>query len=198
MITSNYELMSIGRRFSCLPGVPCRRNLSPRPKRAKSPAAPPPHFKTPAFEGPLDLLLHLIRANQVDIYDIPDRGNHAAVSRLHGIVGGAGSDRGGRVRGDCGHPDRDQVAPAAAAGEAGKPGRGAGRPPRRTGGSGCWNISSIRARWKPCADGRSCGGRSIFAARWKTRTITYCPCRRARRTPRNCIRRCIGCWQKRA
>src|ERR1051325_3415358 len=32
---------------------------------------PMPHFKTPAFEGPLDLLLHLIRANQVDIYDIP-------------------------------------------------------------------------------------------------------------------------------
>jgi segregation and condensation protein A len=30
-----------------------------------------PHFVTPAFEGPLDLLLHLIRANQVDIYDIP-------------------------------------------------------------------------------------------------------------------------------
>src|SRR6476469_6832369 len=30
-----------------------------------------PHFKTPAFEGPLDLLLHLIRANQVDISDIP-------------------------------------------------------------------------------------------------------------------------------
>src|ERR1041385_4079945 len=32
---------------------------------------PMPHFKTTAFEGPLDLLLHLIRANQVDIYDIP-------------------------------------------------------------------------------------------------------------------------------
>jgi segregation and condensation protein A len=30
-----------------------------------------PHFKTPTFEGPLDLLLHLIRANQVDISDIP-------------------------------------------------------------------------------------------------------------------------------
>lgn len=30
-----------------------------------------PHFKIPAFEGPLDLLLHLIRANQVDISDIP-------------------------------------------------------------------------------------------------------------------------------
>ncbi len=32
---------------------------------------PLPHFKTEAFEGPLDLLLHLIRINQVDIYDIP-------------------------------------------------------------------------------------------------------------------------------
>ena len=30
-----------------------------------------PSVKTPAFEGPLDLLLHLIRANEVDIYDIP-------------------------------------------------------------------------------------------------------------------------------
>lgn len=27
--------------------------------------------KLPAFEGPLDLLLHLIRVNQIDIYDIP-------------------------------------------------------------------------------------------------------------------------------
>ena len=30
-----------------------------------------PHFKIAVFEGPLDLLLHLIRINQVDIYDIP-------------------------------------------------------------------------------------------------------------------------------
>lgn len=28
-------------------------------------------IRLPAFEGPLDLLLHLIRVNQVDIYDIP-------------------------------------------------------------------------------------------------------------------------------
>jgi segregation and condensation protein A len=28
-------------------------------------------FKLPAFEGPLDLLLHLIRENKIDIYDIP-------------------------------------------------------------------------------------------------------------------------------
>ncbi|MBI5739187.1 MAG: segregation/condensation protein A [Nitrospirae bacterium] len=29
------------------------------------------HFKHAVFEGPLDLLLHLIRENKVDIYDIP-------------------------------------------------------------------------------------------------------------------------------
>lgn len=28
-------------------------------------------FKLPVFEGPLDLLLHLIRENKIDIYDIP-------------------------------------------------------------------------------------------------------------------------------
>lgn len=28
-------------------------------------------FKIPAFEGPLDLLLHLIKKNKMDIYDIP-------------------------------------------------------------------------------------------------------------------------------
>ncbi len=29
------------------------------------------YFKLPAFEGPLDLLLHLIKENKIDIYDIP-------------------------------------------------------------------------------------------------------------------------------
>lgn len=29
------------------------------------------HFKVPVFEGPLDLLLHLIKENKIDIYDIP-------------------------------------------------------------------------------------------------------------------------------
>ena len=32
---------------------------------------PPPLYKISSFEGPLDLLLHLIRANKVDISDIP-------------------------------------------------------------------------------------------------------------------------------
>jgi segregation and condensation protein A len=29
------------------------------------------HFKLPAFEGPLDLLLHFIKSSKIDIYDIP-------------------------------------------------------------------------------------------------------------------------------
>src|SRR5688500_14132464 len=31
----------------------------------------PPQFRLPIFEGPLDLLLHLIREREIDIYDIP-------------------------------------------------------------------------------------------------------------------------------
>ncbi len=29
------------------------------------------HFRLSVFEGPLDLLLHLIKENKIDIYDIP-------------------------------------------------------------------------------------------------------------------------------
>ena len=29
------------------------------------------NFKLEVFEGPLDLLLHLIEKNKIDIYDIP-------------------------------------------------------------------------------------------------------------------------------
>src|SRR5262245_21558881 len=36
-----------------------------------SPAEPAYQVKLPVFEGPLDLLLHLIRINEMDIFDIP-------------------------------------------------------------------------------------------------------------------------------
>ena len=36
-----------------------------------SPSSTPFTIKLQVFEGPLDLLLHLIKQNQVDIYDIP-------------------------------------------------------------------------------------------------------------------------------
>ena len=39
--------------------------------RTSPPAPASCAVKLPAFEGPLDLLLHLIRTNEVDIADIP-------------------------------------------------------------------------------------------------------------------------------
>jgi segregation and condensation protein A len=43
----------------------------PRPKRATNVATPPPPVKLEAYEGPLDLLLDLIRKQEINIYDIP-------------------------------------------------------------------------------------------------------------------------------
>ncbi len=41
------------------------------PSTQSVPAAAEYHIKLPVFEGPLDLLLFLIRKNELDIYDIP-------------------------------------------------------------------------------------------------------------------------------
>ena len=45
--------------------------LGPPSDEESQNAEPRYHVKLPAFDGPLDLLLHLIRKNEVDIYDIP-------------------------------------------------------------------------------------------------------------------------------
>ena len=39
--------------------------------------------KLEVFEGPLDLLLHLIEKNKIDIYDIPIVESHRSVSGVH-------------------------------------------------------------------------------------------------------------------
>jgi len=44
---------------------------APAAKRVSHLAAPPPSLKLAAYEGPLDLLLDLIRKQQINIYDIP-------------------------------------------------------------------------------------------------------------------------------
>src|SRR5215467_15740440 len=44
---------------------------SPRPRRATHAPAPAPAVKLEVYEGPLDLLLDLIRKQQINIYDIP-------------------------------------------------------------------------------------------------------------------------------
>ena len=45
--------------------------LGPPSDEENRPVEPRYHVRLPAFDGPLDLLLHLIRKNEVDIYDIP-------------------------------------------------------------------------------------------------------------------------------
>jgi len=45
--------------------------LGPPPDEESPSAEPRYHVRLPVFDGPLDLLLHLIRKNEVDIYDIP-------------------------------------------------------------------------------------------------------------------------------
>ena len=46
-------------------------NASPSPRRITRVTTPPPPVKLEIYEGPLDLLLDLIRKQQVSIYDIP-------------------------------------------------------------------------------------------------------------------------------
>src|SRR5579862_1322227 len=60
-------------RQDVTPGAPEGAEATPAalPKRISHSAEPPPPVKLPAYEGPLDLLLDLIRKQQINIYDIP-------------------------------------------------------------------------------------------------------------------------------
>ena len=95
------------------------------------------HVHLPIFEGPLDLLLHLIKLNRVEITDIPVAHDLRPVPRLPGADGGAQPRRRRRVHLRGGAADPHQVQDAAAAAAAGR-GRarggsapGAGRAPAR-------------------------------------------------------------------
>ena len=78
------------------------------------------------FEGPLDLLLHLIKRNELDIYDIPITLITSAVPRIHRPDAGDESRRRRRVPRDGGDADSHQVAHAAAAARSGAGGSGRG------------------------------------------------------------------------
>lgn len=56
-----------------LSGIPETRDASSDPEDLGLPqeSFKTIHFRVPVFEGPLDLLLHLIKTNKIDIYDIP-------------------------------------------------------------------------------------------------------------------------------
>jgi segregation and condensation protein A len=53
------------------PEPPAVPEVTSRPKRATNLVTPPPPVKLEAYEGPLDLLLDLIRKQEINIYDIP-------------------------------------------------------------------------------------------------------------------------------
>jgi len=53
------------------PGTDSPIAPGPAAKRATHAATPPPSVKVEIYEGPLDLLLDLIRKQQINIYDIP-------------------------------------------------------------------------------------------------------------------------------
>jgi segregation and condensation protein A len=53
------------------PGVPASREGASMPEGLSSPARAAIRVQLPAFDGPLDLLLHLIQQNEIEITDIP-------------------------------------------------------------------------------------------------------------------------------
>ena len=67
------------------------------------------------FEGPLDLLIHLIKKNELNVYDIPIAHHHRAVSRVPASDAGAEPRRRRRISGDGRDADSHQVADAAPA-----------------------------------------------------------------------------------
>ena len=86
------------------PDAPVFANTAALPALS-APLSAMPLVKTPAFEGPLDLLLHLIRANQVDIYDIPIAEiTQQYLSYLEFFESLDLADC-GRIRADCRHAD---------------------------------------------------------------------------------------------
>ncbi|MFQ5789486.1 MAG: segregation and condensation protein A [Acidobacteriota bacterium] len=50
---------------------PAELYLGPPPESDVAGTEPRYHVRLPVFDGPMELLLHLIRTNEVDIYDIP-------------------------------------------------------------------------------------------------------------------------------
>ena len=75
-----------------------------------------PRITLPVFEGPLDLLLYLIRRDKIDIHDIPIAPITRQYMEYLDADEGAEPRRGRGVHGDGGHPHPHQVEDAGAGG----------------------------------------------------------------------------------
>ena len=121
--------------------------------------------KLDAFEGPLDLLLFLIRKNEVNIYDIPISLVTEQYLAVHRADAGAEPRRGGRVPGDGGDAHPHQVEDAAAAARHGAGRRGRGRGPARGAGAAAARAPEVPRRGGAAARARSAARRAAHAAR---------------------------------
>jgi segregation and condensation protein A len=54
-----------------MPTTPLAAPRSTAPAAGPAPASPAPNVRLQMFEGPLDLLLHLVRAGRMDVFDLP-------------------------------------------------------------------------------------------------------------------------------
>ena len=158
-----------------LPALP----VSPSPEfvpapTSKAPAAPPPHFKTSAFEGPLDLLLHLIRANEVDIYNIPIaeitqqyldymdlwEALDLTVAGEYVLIAATLIEIKSRLLLPQQKPENTDEEP---------------EDPRAELVQRLLEYQQYQGTLETLRGGRSSAALSIFGARWKTPTITFCP-----------------------
>ncbi len=154
------------------------------------PAAPLsllPPVALPAFEGPLDLLLHLIREHRVDIADIPIvqiTDQYLAYLRAMEAMN---LDIAGEF-----------LLVAATLLEIKSPtkARGMARTHAPCWSSGCKTTRALRPSSGPCPNGRKTARRCFSGARPTTAASTRCRPSSARSGPTPCSGRCTGCWPR--
>ena len=125
-------------------------------------AAAGPRFRLPIYEGPLDLLLHLIKRAELDAHDVTASIITEQYLAYLELLDSAQSRRGRRVPGDGGDAAADQVVLAAAPSRAAR----SWKRPRNssaTWSSGCSSISAIARPPRSSARARFLG-RDVFAA----------------------------------
>ena len=116
------------------------------------------------FEGPLDLLLHLIKKNEVNIHDIPIALITAQYLDAIELMQELESRRRRRVPRDGGDADPHQVEDAAAAAGDGRRRRGRGRGSARRAGAAAARAPEVQGGRRTAARARAAARRAVAAA----------------------------------
>ena len=118
--------------------------------------------KLPVFEGPLDLLLHLIRQNEVEITDIPIAEIAPSTSSTCELMRELNLDVAGEYLVMAATLALDQVAHAAA--DRGRGGGGRGHRPARRAGRAAARVPALQGGGRSALGDRRLLGRDVFAA----------------------------------